>query len=210
MPELDHLIFASPDVDEGARIIAELTGAEAVPGGPHIGFGSRNHLLTFDEHTYFEIIGVDPEQPDPPGPRPFGLDDRTEPALVGYAIHPTGGESLEDVQSLMRDAGFDPGGIFEMSRRKPDGEVISWRLTSGGDTGVASDGALPFAIDWGDSPSPAASLPSMGRLVSLRVSHPDPGIRASVEALAVGVEVVEGPAGLTAAIETPKGLIELR
>lgn len=209
MAELDHLIYASRDVAEGVRIIEDLTGARAVAGGPHVGLGTHNSLLTFDDRTYFEVIGIDPDQPDPSGPRPFGLDDRTSPGLAGYAIHPTGDESLEDVQAAMRAAGFDPGAIIDMSRERPDGRLITWRLTVGGDSGVASQGALPFAIDWGDQPSPAVSLPSMGRLVSLNVTHPDPAIRAAAVAIGVGVEVAEGAAGLRAVVETPNGTVDL-
>lgn len=209
MAELDHLIFASPDLGRGVDHIERLTGARAVAGGPHIGLGTHNCLLTFDRRTYFEIIGIDPDQPRPDRPRPFGLDDRSDPGLAGYAIHPTGDESLEDLAALMHGAGFDPGSIASMSRRKPDGELISWRLTMGGDTGPARHGALPFAIDWGHGPSPAESLPSMGRLVSLTVSHPDPAVRRSVEALGLGLEVLEGSAGLVATVETPNGTVEI-
>ena len=209
MPELDHLIFASPDLQAGVDHIRALTGAEPVAGGPHPGHGSRNELLTFDNRTYFEIIGVDPEQPDPSHPRPFGLDDLDAPKLAGYAIHPVGGETLDDVVAAMQAAGMNPGSVAEMSRRKPDGELLSWTLTRGGDSGAASGGALPFAIDWGASPSPATTLPSMGRLVSLTVSHPDPAMRAAAAALGVGVEVVEGPSTLTAHVETVNGLVQL-
>lgn len=209
MPELDHLIFASPDLRAGVDHIRALTGAEPVVGGPHPGNGSRNELLTFDDRTYFEIIGVDPDQPEPSRPRPFGLDDLDAPKLVGYAIHPVGDESLDDVVSLMVAAGMSPGPVAEMSRRKPDGELLSWMLTRGGDSGAASDGALPFAIDWGASPSPATTLPSMGRLVALTVSSPVASRRAAATALDVGVEVVDGPARLSAQVETPRGVVEI-
>ena len=62
MPELDHLIFASPDLSEGVRIIDSLSGQKAVPGGPHVNFGTKNYLLTFNDKTYFEIIGIDLNQ----------------------------------------------------------------------------------------------------------------------------------------------------
>ena len=209
MPELDHLIFASPDVPAGVARIQDLTGATAVAGGPHVGLGTHNYLLTFDERTYFEVIGIDPDQPDPGQARPFGLDDLSEPCLAGYAIHPAPGESFAEVVAAMEQAGFDPGSTADMSRQKPDGELLSWSLTRGGDTGPASQGALPFAIDWGSGPSPAASLPSMGSLVSLRVSHPDAAIRQSVTALGLGIDVVDGPAKLSATIATPKGTVEI-
>ena len=209
MAELDHLIFASKDVWAGADHIEELTGARAIPGGPHVGLGTHNALLTFDDRTYFEIIGIDPEQPEPAGPRPFGLDDQERATLIGYAIHPTDGESLEDVAAAMVGAGFDPGKIASMSRAKPDGQVISWRLTRGGDTGHASHGALPFAIDWGSQPSPAVSLPTMGELVSLTVTHPDAAVLASAAALGVGVETKAGPPSLVATVEGQNGVVEI-
>ncbi len=212
MAELDHLIFASRDIDEGAALIEGLTGTLAVPGGPHVGLGTHNHLLTFDERTYFEIIGIDPDQPDPAHPRPFGLDRQERPVLAGYAIHPSEGETLEDVVATMNAAGFDPGPIAEMSRAKPDGELITWRLTRGGDRADDSGGldtALPFAIDWGDQPSPATTLPSMGSLTRLTVTHHDAAVRAMVDALNLGVITREGPTGLMASIESKNGPVEL-
>ncbi|MFT7646302.1 MAG: hypothetical protein ACI8Y4_001036 [Candidatus Poriferisodalaceae bacterium] len=209
MAELDHIILASPDVNEGVRLVEELTGAIAVPGGPHVGLGTHNYLLTFDDRTYFEVIGIDPNQEEPSRPRPFGLDDRTGPGLAGYAIHPTGDETIADVAALAVAAGFDPGRVMSMSRMKPDGVLLEWNLTNGGDSGPARQGALPFVIDWGSSASPAASLPSMGDLVSLTVTHPDAATRASVEALGLGIVVVDGPASLTATVTSAKGTITL-
>ena len=123
MPELDHLIFASPDLSEGVRIIDSFSRQKAVPGGPHVNFGTENYLLTFNDKTYFEIIGIDRNQEKPTRPRPFGIDTMTSPALVGYAIHPTANETLEDVVALKKEANFDPGQISEMSRVKPEGET---------------------------------------------------------------------------------------
>lgn len=207
MPELDHLIYAAPNVADGVAAIAALTGTEAVAGGRHVGVGTHNHLATFDQRTYFEIIGIDPDQPAPGRPRPFGLDDRSEPGLAGYAIHPGPDETLDDVVARMREVGIDPGEIGEMSRRKPDGDLLSWRLTVGGDTGAASDGALPFAIEWADGSSPALSLPSMGRLLTVEVTHPDATVRNQILELAAGVSVADGPAGLRALVEVESGAV---
>lgn len=209
VPELDHIIFASPDLDEGVSHIKGLTGAEAAFGGPHIGLGSRNALLTFDDTTYFEVIASDPDQPEPKRPRPFGLDDTTTMHLAGWAIHPSPGEPVEDVVELMKTLGTDPGPISSMSRKKPDGDEISWRLTSG-DVAFKAGGSLPFIIDWGSTPTPALSQPKMGELVSLTVTHPDAQIRSIVSGLDVGVEVAEGPQGLSAIIQTSQGQVELR
>jgi hypothetical protein len=208
MPELDHLVFAAPDLDAGIHHIEALTGVRAVPGGPHPGMGSHNALLTFDAATYFEIIAIDPDQPDPGRPRPFGLDEATGARLAGYAIHPTGGETLEEVAERMRSLGADPGTIRAMSRIKPDGEEIHWRLTIA-EASTTGDAGLPFIIDWGDTPSPATTLPSMGSLLGVRISHPDAAVRSLIDGLDLGVETVEGPAGLTALIDSPRGRVEI-
>lgn len=211
MAELDHLVYASPDLDAGVAYIEELTGATAVVGGSHVGRGTRNALLTFDDRTYFEIIGVDPGQPEPERPRGFGLDGRTEPGLAGYAVHAIGDESLEDIADAIAGAQLDPGSIIEMSRRKPDGDLLAWKLSAGGDTSTGMQGALPFAIDWLGNPSPATTLPAMGALRRLSVSHPDPRIAEAIIALGLGdiVDVKPGPPNLTAMIDTPTGTIEL-
>ncbi len=208
MPELDHLIFASADLDAGVRHIADLTGAEPVPGGPHPGIGTRNALLTFDDRTYFEIIAVDPGQPDPAQPRPFGLDDAGGPSLAGYAIHPTADETIDEVAARLRAAGFDPGPVAGMKRVRPDGTELSWRLTSAVGARPA-DGMVPFVIDWGTTPSPATTLPSMGSLDRVEVAHPDPDVRAAIESLELGVVTVEGPPRLRATATTPAGVVEI-
>lgn len=211
MAELDHIVFACPDLDQGTAIVQELTGATAVVGGRHVGRGTHNTLLTFDNHTYFEIIGIDPDQPAPDRPRGFGLDDLEGPKLVAYAVHTIGEETLDDLSNVVRSAGFDPGTRLAMSRRKPDGDLLEWELIRGGDSAEGLDGALPFAIDWLGGPSPAASLPSMGSLVKLSVRHPDERIGAVLSGLGLAdsVDVTVGPAKLTITIDTPGGIVEL-
>jgi hypothetical protein len=211
MAELDHIVFACPDVVDGTRIIEELTGATAVVGGPHVARGTHNTLLTFDERTYFEIIGIDPDQAEPERPRGFGLDDLDGPKLVGYAVHTLGDETLDDIGATIRSAGFDPGTQLAMSRMKPDGNLLEWELTTGGDTGHGMDGALPFAIDWLGGQSPASSLPSMGSLVKLSVRNPDARVADVIAGLGLNnaVDFTVGPAQLTATIETPNGIIKL-
>lgn len=209
MPAIDHLVYASPDLDEGIRHIEQLAGARAVSGGNHPGLGSRNALLGFDADTYFEIIGIDPDQPEPEWGRPFALRDGASPGLVAYAVHPVGGESLEDVVGAMGSLGFHPGEIVPMRRRTPDGSEITWRLTVPGDPEMSAGGAVPFAIDWGRTPSPAGPLPSIGALRSLRIHHPEQRVRTAVRALGIGVDVGDGPAALVAVVSTPSGVVEI-
>ncbi len=205
MAAIDHLVFTSRDLDAGVRQIAEATGATAVVGGPHPGIGTRNALLSFDDATYFEIMAIDPDQPEPERERPFGLDLDRPPRLAGYVIRPTGTESIDELAGRMADAGFAPGPVVSMSRTQPDGTEVGWRLTYGGDPTPPASGLLPFVIDWGDTPSPARSAPSMGSLVTLQVSHPDERVRATVASLGAGITVADGPPSLAATIVLPSG-----
>ena len=60
-------------------------GVTPTPGGSHDGLGTANALLAIGNGAYLEIIGPDPSQPDHVGPRPFGVDDVTEPRLITWA-----------------------------------------------------------------------------------------------------------------------------
>lgn len=209
MAAIDHLIFSSVNLADGVEAIAERTGVTAAPGGPHPGVGTHNALLTFDDETYFEIIAIDPSQSEPDRARPFRLDDRLGPRLAGFAIHPTEGDSIESLSAVMRDGGYDPGAVISMSRQHPDGHLLEWTLTHGGEPEPPASACLPFVIDWGSTPSPALSAPKVGDLIAVEIAHPDPAVREVAAALDVGLIISDGPARLSARIATPNGEVEL-
>jgi catechol 2,3-dioxygenase-like lactoylglutathione lyase family enzyme len=188
---LDHLVYATPDLEESVRQIAKLTGVRPVEGGPHPGLGTRNHLLGLGELRYLEIIGPDPEQPEPEAPRPFGIDDLTEPRLAAWAVRAA---DIEARVARSRVQGYDPGPIEPLSRRTPDGELLRWRLT------FPYEPVVPFLIDWGRTPHPARRLPVVP-LTEFAGLHPDPpGVRTRLAALGVDLDVREGAPGLVAVL----------
>ena len=77
---------------------------------------------------------------------------------------------------------------------------------------VVAGGIVPFFIDWGDSPHPAASVPLWPVLESLRAERPEPtiGMRA-LSGVGIGLPAEFGhrPA-LIATLRTERGLVELR
>ena len=191
-----------------------------VPGGAHVGWGTYNALLGLGGATYLEIIGPDPAQPEPSGPRPFGIDTLDEPALVAWCAAPR--RPLVDVLSLAREAGFDPGSIVSMSRRRPDGATLEWSLTIAAPSPSEGDrhGILPFFIDWGHSPHPSTDLPIGGSLVELEIVHPEPrSIDLMLSAVSdetnlgdeparVSVRYSEQPA-IAARVQTARGVVVL-
>jgi catechol 2,3-dioxygenase-like lactoylglutathione lyase family enzyme len=186
---LDHLVYATPDLEESVRLLAKLTGVRPVEGGRHLDLGTRNHLLGLGELRYLEIIGPDPDQPEPERPRPFGIDELTEPRLAAWAVRAA---DIEARVARSRTLGYDPGPIEPLSRRTPEGEVLRWRLT------YPYEPVVPFLIDWGRTPHPARRLPVVP-LTAFTGSHPRPAeARSRLAALGVDFEVREGEHGLTA------------
>jgi hypothetical protein len=197
---LDHLVLGTPDLAATVADFARRTGVTPAPGGAHVGLGTRNHLVGLSGDSYLEIIGPDPEQPAPPGPRTFGVDGLTAPRTLTWAIRPP---DLDAAVAAARALGHDPGEVRPMSRRRPDGTLLRWRLTDGSHP----SGLVPFLIDWGASAHPAAGLP-VTPLRSLSASAPEPDrVRPLLSALGVELPLTTGPTGLTFTLDTPRGAV---
>lgn len=200
---LDHLVFAVPDLLAGVAEFADRTGVRPVPGGSHPG-GTANYLVRFGDTSYLEIIGPDPEADV--RPRAFGLETLTDPRLAAWAVRPG---DIDETVKLARERGYDPGDVQPLSRRTPSGELLEWRLTRREDPAAVRP--VPFLIDWGGTTHPAASgLPPVG-LASFAAVHPDPGaLRRDLAALGVDLDVTEGPeVALRAVLDTPHGPVTL-
>ena len=205
---LDHLVYVVPDLAAAIAALERLLGVRPGLGGQHLGRGTRNALLALGPTSYLEVIGPDPEQPPPARPRPFGMDRLSAPKLVTWAAR------VEEIDARVAAAlavGFDLGDVQSMSRTRPDGLRLEWRLTYRRDP-LPADGLAPFLIAWGDTPHPAATAPPGCTLVALRGEHPDPpAVQALLAAVGAELEVGPGPAPLLiATLATPNGAVELR
>lgn len=204
---VDHLVYATPDLNRGVEEIEKLLGVRATPGGQHPGLGTRNALIALGPAIYLEIIAPDPEQPAPKAPRPFGIDGLKDSRLVAWAAKYA---NLEDLRARAARNRVSLGEVTSGSRRRTDGVLLSWRYTD--PRTVLADGLVPFFIDWGQSPHPAQTAAQGGSLVTLRAEHPDTQrVQSLLRALDLDIHVQSGarPA-LIATIETPRGVVELR
>jgi hypothetical protein len=204
---IDHLVYASPDLNHAIDEVERLTGVRATPGGQHLGLGTRNALISLGPRTYLEIIGPDPEQPIPREPRPFGIDGLKQAKIVTWAAN------AKDLEELRRDAergGVLLGVVGSGSRKRPDGILLTWRYTN--PRTIVEDGIVPFFIDWGDSPHPALTAAQGLRLVELRAEHPDAKqVEQKLEQLGLDLRVTNAAnPRLVVVIDGPKGRVELR
>ncbi len=203
---IDHLVYATPDLEATVAALGSTWGISLVPGGPHLGRGTRNYLAGLGNGTYLEVIGPDPDQPTPAGPRSFGVDDLTDERLVTWCARPQ--RPLAEVTERARAAGYDMGPIIAMSRRRPDGVLLEWKLTvkSG-----EPNPLIPFCIDWGTTPHPSESLSNTTTLRTLRFTDADTEVvTAVIAAIGEDVEVQLGPTAIEADLVTPRGLLTLR
>ena len=205
-PSIDHLVYATPDLEATLRSLAELLGVEAAPGGRHPLWGTRNALLSLGGRAYFEIVGPDPTQKPPPLPRPFGIDGLSAPRLQTWVVR---GENLDPLVSRARAAGLELGTVEARSREKPDGTLLRWTMTD--PYREREGGVIPFLIDWGSTPHPASTSPAGCSLVALRAEHPDPErVRALLAGLGALIPVSSAPRPrLVATISSPRGVHEI-
>lgn len=204
-PHFDHVVVATPDLQATVAEVTRATGVAPEAGGVHPRFGTCNYLLTFGEAGYLELIGIDPQNTEASGPRPFGLDRITETHVSTWVIHPP---SLTQAVAAARDAGLDLGDPMPGSRRTAEGELLEWELTR--DHAAEPTGLIPFLIDWGATSSPATTLTARLELVELAASHPDPEqITPVLAALGTELDVVRGPAGLRIVVQGPGGRLAI-
>jgi hypothetical protein len=203
---LDHLVYATRDLDRSVDDLEARLGVRAAPGGQHPGRGTRNALIALSDDTYLEIIGPDPSQSALRQPRWFDIDALVEPRLVAWAAKTS---DLDAMFARARAHGVGLGAIGSGSRQRADGSWLRWRFTD--PATIAGDGLVPFFIDWGATVHPSASAPRGVSLASFRAEHPDPDpILRALAAVDVTLPVVRGSRPrLIATIRTPHGAVDL-
>lgn len=202
--ELDHILWAAPDLDAGSALIGKLTGVDPARGGSHPGFGTRNSLLSLGA-TYLEIISPDPAQ-SLEGNRGGSIAALAHPGLATFAVRT---RNLDAYAAAASRAGIRTRGPIEMGRTRPDGVRLDWACLYIEDTTFGE--MIPFAIDWKASPHPAASTPVGCTLREFIVLHPQ------AEALSrvyreMGIEVpvrLAAQPGFLAVLQSPRGEVVL-
>ena len=190
----DHLVIAVPDLEEYVEQSSARLGVRAIDGGAHPGLGTANALLGLElgddlteslwlkpenganPLTYLEILGPDPEQD--PALAAGRLDGITAPTVQRWAIRPDDFDGVVTAAARAREPRVDLGEVHDMTRRRPDGEVLDWRLTRR--TPLPWSGIQPFLIDWKDSEHPASQKMPRVRLEQLWAASDQPAAVGSI------------------------------
>ena len=204
--QLDHIVWAVPDLDEGIRTIADLTGVEPVSGGKAPGREqSHNALISLGGGSYLEIFS--PARAGGGG-RWGKLIEDGQPRIVSYALRVR--DRFAQLKPAITARNYSFTGPRAMGRVRPDGGAVNWELLN--IAGTPLDDALPFFIDWlGSTPHPSESSPKGVTIDSFVVAHPQAAELADIyRALGVGTPVLRSnKASINLVLETPRGKVWL-
>jgi hypothetical protein len=203
---IDHVIVLVSDLGEAATWMRDDHGLGSVEGGRHPGHGTGNRIVPLGD-AYIELMAVvDPVEAS--GSRvgrwaTSNTEDRPSPAALCLRT--------DDADAVAARLGLEP---MPMSRTRPDGSTLSWRLVGVDD--AFGDDRLPFFIEWHvppqDHPGRAAAEHRAEPTGVLRV---DLGGDRDLVAGRLGdhdlpITLVDGPPGISRVIvETGTGDIVL-
>lgn len=206
---IDHFAIGAASLDQGVAAIRDALGVEVPRGSKHDAMSTHNCVMQAGNESFFELIAIDPDAPDPGRARWFTLDD---PATQGrLAERPRAlcwVVNTDDLDGVIAASPLDLGEVVDFRR----GER-TWRLTVPRDGSLPEGGLIPAFIEWSPGPHPSTGQQDLGvRLKAVRLTHPDPdGLRATLEALNVAhlATIERGERALAFTLDTPNGTVTL-
>lgn len=141
-PAIDHIVICVDDLEAAGRDVERRFGLDSLPGGRHHGHGTANRIVPLGS-SYLELVAImDPEEADSSS---FGrwVAEKAAAELQPHALC----LRTEDLDSICRRLQLTP---VSMSRTKPDGRELKWRLAG---LGAMIRHGVPFYIEWDIDPS---------------------------------------------------------
>jgi Glyoxalase-like domain len=155
----DHAVIAVRDLAAALGQFRRL-GFDGQPGGRHTGRGTENAIVRFGL-DYIELISVyDESEARQSGWGGAALVEflaEREGGLVGFCLAT---DNIERATETLRATLPGTQGPIDMQRRRPDGEVLRWRLVIPGRSPWLSP--YPFLIEWAMPDSERLSVETPG------------------------------------------------
>jgi hypothetical protein len=200
---LDHIAVAGMTRQLATDFVEKSLDVAPLTEGVHPHFGTHNHLWGMGANCYLESIAIDPDAPQPPHARWFGLDHFSGPARIGSWILAT-----TDIKATLEQLGPEFGSPVRLEREKYIWDIL-----------VSASGALPFGgygpaiIQWHPPAHPCQDLPDSGcRLLRLQIQHPEASRMQEVFGEFLNdtrIGFLEGLAHISAEIQTDHGVVTL-
>ena len=138
---LDHVSYAAEHdgLSATAERLAKLIGVDAVDGGVHPRFGTRNAILPLAGKRYVEVVEVLDHPASYRAPFGQAVRNRSDAGggWLGWVVR------VEDIASAEERVGRP---AVDGYRHTPDGEELRWKQV--GVKGLISDPQLPFYVQW--------------------------------------------------------------
>jgi Glyoxalase-like domain len=181
---IDHVIYATADLDAAAARVEETLGVAAVPGGRHDGLGTHNRIVPLGG-GYLELLAVADRgeaERSPLGSAVLARIASTGDGLMGWAV------AVEAVEPVAQRLGVAVSAIAR--------EGLSARLA-----GVAEamrEPYLPFFIARDPGVADPSGAGAAGGIAWLEVAGEAERLRAWLDGAALPVRVVDGSPGVRA------------
>jgi hypothetical protein len=205
--QVDHIIVAVSNLQEGTRRIEEMTGVKPVYGGRHPGAGTQNALLALGPRLYLEILApqTDVELPE----EVAWLSDLDDLTPMGFAVSTA---DIPGTVEWIESRGYVTSDPASGSRSRPDGATLAWTTMDISDPAIAG---APFFIQWdANSAHPATTSPEGCSLRSLTVVTPEQTALARLFSMLKLEVAVTGGAAPEASYEIvldcPSGTVSLK
>jgi Glyoxalase-like domain len=210
--EIDHIIWACADLEQGSRQFETLTGVRPRFGGVHADGATQNALVALGPECYLEILApVGPPTVDD-GAWVRTLHTAVEPRVLTYCLR--SGSSLRDLAGIAAGLGWHNAIVANNGRTTPAGVALRWQWLA--PTAESFGWAFPFFIDWLDSVHPARSLSAEtpDRTIQLQrfaVGHPDAiGLAQTLGSFGATVPTYTAKeGGFRLDLLTPRGIVSL-
>jgi len=141
---VDHVLLPVADLEDGARSLYEGFGLKGISGGRHTGVGTANVIVPLGLQ-YLELIAI-VDQDEAASSRLGGRVARAlngRKKFVAWALRT---QDLDALRDRLQGAGWELPALTEGSRKRPDGQVLSWRTQDIDSSPEPS--AIPFVIEW--------------------------------------------------------------
>jgi hypothetical protein len=189
MLELDHVVFATADLDATAAEWRREYGLDSIEGGRHERWGTENRIVPLGS-VYLELLAVfDPS---------LAANDRFASSIAERATDGGGWITpvlrTDELDAIATRLGLE---VVEGSRRRPDGEVLRWR--SAGVSDPRREPSWPFFISWDVPPElhPSATRSAHGTratgISSVEISGDANALGSWIGDVPPELAIVDGP-----------------